>query len=134
MAWFILLVAGLFEIGWGTCLKASEGFTRLWPSVAFLVFTIASLVLLGISLRVLPLGTAYAVWTGVGAVGMVIVGMVWFGEPFDWRRLACVGLIIAGIVGLRLVTPDPDPDPNLHAASPPAPGSSPAPSAPTSSA
>jgi quaternary ammonium compound-resistance protein SugE len=104
MAWIILIVAGLFEIGWGTCLKSAAGFTRLWPTVGFVGFSIASLVLLGISLRTLPLGTAYAVWTGVGAAGMVIAGILLFNEPADWRRIACVALILAGIIGLRLVS------------------------------
>jgi len=105
MAWLILIVAGLFETGWAVGLKASNGFTRPWPSVATVLAMAVSLYLLGVSLRTLPLGTAYTVWTGVGAVGAVALGVVLFGEPADPRRLACVGLIVAGIVGLKLVTP-----------------------------
>ena len=105
MAWFILVVAGLFEVGWAVCLKQSKGFTAIGPSVGFVAFMLASVYLLGVALRALPLGTAYAAWTGVGAVGTVVVGILALGEPADPRRLACVALIVAGIVGLKLVTP-----------------------------
>jgi quaternary ammonium compound-resistance protein SugE len=105
MAWIALVLAGLFEIGWAIGLKASQGFTRLGPSLLTLALMVASLGLLGIALRVLPLGTAYAVWTGIGTVGTAFVGLAFFGEPADAVRLACIGLIVAGIVGLKLVTP-----------------------------
>jgi quaternary ammonium compound-resistance protein SugE len=104
MAWVILLVAGLFEIGWAVGLKQSQGFTRFWPSVFTVVSMAVSLGLLGVALRALPLGTAYAVWTGIGAVGTVVVGIAYFGDPATAGRLACVGLILAGIVGLKVVT------------------------------
>jgi quaternary ammonium compound-resistance protein SugE len=105
-AWLVLLVAGLCEIGWAVGLKYTEGFSRLLPSVATLAAMVLSVVLLGWSLKVLPLGTAYAVWTGVGAVGTAILGMILFGESREALRFACIGLIVAGIVGLKLVTPD----------------------------
>ncbi|WP_422928214.1 quaternary ammonium compound efflux SMR transporter SugE [Singulisphaera sp. PoT] len=105
MAWVVLVIAGLFEIGWAVCLKYTKGFTQLWPTVGFGVFMVASVYLLGVAVKTLPLGTAYTVWTGVGAVGTVIVGMVLLGEPTDIRRLVCLGLIIVGIVGLKLVSP-----------------------------
>ena len=104
MAWVILVLAGLFEIGWAVGLKYTEGFTRLWPSVATLVSMIVSLALLGAALRTLPLGTAYAVWTGIGTVGSVILGMALFGESASVARLLCIGLIVTGIVGLKLTT------------------------------
>ena len=109
MAWIILVVAGLFEVGWAVGLKYSEGFTRLWPSVGTGAALVASMALLGLSLRTLPLGTAYAVWTGIGTVGTAILGIVLFREPATALRLMCVGLIIAGIVGLKLVTPSSPP-------------------------
>lgn len=102
MAWVVLILAGVFEIGWALGLKYSEGFTRLWPSVGTVLSMIVSLALLGLALRSLPLGTAYAVWTGIGAVGTVILGIILFGEPATVARLACAGLIVAGIVGLKL--------------------------------
>jgi quaternary ammonium compound-resistance protein SugE len=105
MAWVVLIVAGIFEVGWAVCLKSARGFTRPWPTVGFVAFTVASLYLLGVALKSLPLGTAYAVWTGVGAIGTVIFGILLLGEPADPRRLACIGLILAGIIGLRLVSP-----------------------------
>ena len=105
MAWFLLLIAGLFEIGWAIGLKYTEGFTRLWPSVFTVVSMIASVVLLGIAMKSLPVGTSYAVWVGVGAVGTAILGIVLFGEPASAGRLASLGLILAGIVGLKLATP-----------------------------
>ncbi len=104
MAWLILILAGLFEIGWAIGLKYTEGFTRLWPSVGTAAAMAISLGLLGLALKTLPLGTAYAVWTGVGAVGTAILGIVLFGEPAQAARLACIGLIVAGIVGLKLVS------------------------------
>jgi quaternary ammonium compound-resistance protein SugE len=105
-AWTILLVAGLCEVGWAVGLKYTEGFTRLWPSLATLAAMVASVALLGWSLKSLPLGTAYAVWTGVGAVGTALLGMALFGESREAARLVSIGLIVAGIVGLKLVTPN----------------------------
>src|SRR3954447_3719071 len=105
MAWAVLFVAGLLEVGWAICLKSAKGFTVFWPSVGFFAFMTGSVCLLGIALRSLPLGTAYAVWTGIGAIGTVVFGILAFGEPADFRRLACIGLILAGIVGLKLVSP-----------------------------
>lgn len=102
MPWLMLLVAGLFEVGWAIGLKYTEGFTRFWPSVGTLVAMVASVGLLGLALRTLPVGTAYAVWTGIGAVGTVMFGIVLLGEPVSVARLVCVGLIVAGIVGLKL--------------------------------
>jgi quaternary ammonium compound-resistance protein SugE len=104
MAWVVLFVAGLFEIGWAVGLKYTEGFTRLWPTVGAGVSMVVSLGLLGVALRTLPLGTAYAIWTGVGTIGTVLLGIALFGESASALRLACVGLILAGIVGLKLVT------------------------------
>jgi quaternary ammonium compound-resistance protein SugE len=102
MPWLMLLVAGLFEVGWAIGLKYTQGFTRFWPSVGTLVAMVASVGLLGLALRTLPVGTAYAVWTGIGAVGTVVFGIVLLGEPVSVARLVCVGLIVAGIVGLKL--------------------------------
>ena len=97
-----LVLAGVFEVGWAIGLKYTAGFTRLWPSVATVAAMGISLGLLGLALRSLPLGTAYAVWTGIGAVGTVALGIVLFQEPATVARLACVGLILAGIVGLKV--------------------------------
>ena len=105
MAWIILIIAGLFEIGWAVGLKFTDGFTRLVPTGLTLMSMIISLGLLGLALRTLPLGTAYAVWTGVGTVGTAILGIALFGEPAQAMRLVCIGLIVAGIVGLKLVSP-----------------------------
>ncbi len=104
MAWFILFIAGLMEIGWAIGLKYTEGFTRLVPSAITLVLMTASVVLLAIALKTLPVGTGYAVWTGIGAVGTAILGIVLFGDPATAARLASIGLIVAGIVGLKLVS------------------------------
>ena len=104
MAWTILFVAGLMEIGWAIGLKYTEGFSRLVPSVLTLACMLASIVLLGLAVKTLPIGTAYAVWTGIGAVGTAILGIILFGDPATGLRLACIGLIVAGIVGLKLVT------------------------------
>jgi len=102
MAWIVLFIAGLFETCWAIGLKYTDGFTRLWPSVGTVVAMIVSVVLLGWSMRTLPVGTAYAVWTGIGAVGTVLLGLVLFDEPATVARLGCVALIVAGIVGLKL--------------------------------
>ena len=104
MAWFTLFVAGLMEIGWAIGLKYTEGFTRLVPSVLTLASMAASMALLGLALKTLPIGTAYAVWTGIGAVGTAFLGIWLFGEPATAMRLLCIGLIVSGIVGLKLVT------------------------------
>ena len=104
MAWTVLVVAGVFEVVWAIGLKYTDGFTRPWPSVGTVVAMIASVVLLAWAMKTLPVGTAYAVWTGIGAVGTVILGIALFGEAATLARLACVGLIVAGIVGLKLVT------------------------------
>ena len=101
MAWIILFLAGLLEIGWAIGLKYTDGFTRLVPTVLTATSMVASVVLLGIAVRTLPLGTAYAVWTGVGMVGTVILGIVLFAEPATAIRLGCISLIIAGIAGLK---------------------------------
>ena len=105
MAWVILVVAGLFETGWAIGLKFTDGFTRLWPTVWTVVAMMISLWLLGLAMKSLPVGTAYAVWVGVGAVGTVLLGIVLLGEPANAARLVSVGLIIAGIVGLKMATP-----------------------------
>ncbi|RYF14722.1 MAG: quaternary ammonium compound efflux SMR transporter SugE [Comamonadaceae bacterium] len=102
MAWTVLVIAGLFEVGWAIGLKYTEGFTRLWPSVGTVAAMVVSVLLLGWAMRTLPVGTAYAVWTGIGAVGTVALGIVLFQEPATVARLACVGLILAGIVGLKV--------------------------------
>ena len=103
MAWLILFAAGLFEIGWAVGLKAAEG--RAWVIAVTIGAMVASVALLYVALRDLPLGTAYAVWTGIGAVGTVICGIVLFGESADAVRLGCIALIVTGIAGLKLVTP-----------------------------
>ena len=105
MAWVILVIAGLFEVGWAIGLKYTEGFTRLWPTVGTVLAMIISLWLLGIAMKSLPVGTAYSIWVGVGAVGTVALGIVLLGEPANATRLISVTLIIAGIVGLKLATP-----------------------------
>lgn len=104
MAWVYLFLAGISEVGWALGLKYTEGFTRLWPSVATVTTMIVSFALLGQALRSLPIGTAYAVWTGIGAIGTAVAGMALFGEPRDALRIACLALIVAGIVGLKLVS------------------------------
>ena len=106
MAWILLFVAGLLEVGWAIGLKYTDGFTRLWPTVGTVTSMVASIVLLGLALKTLPVGTAYAIWTGIGSIGTAILGIVLLGESAAAARLACIGLIVAGIVGLKLVTPD----------------------------
>ena len=102
MAWVVLVIAGLFEVAWAIGLKYTQGFTRLWPSVGTVAAMVISVVLLGWAMRSLPVGTAYAVWTGIGAVGTVLLGIVLFQEPATAARLLCVAMILAGIVGLKL--------------------------------
>jgi len=104
MSWFILVLAGLFEIGWAIGLKYTEGFTRLWPTLGTAGAMAVSLFLLGIAMKSLPVGTAYAVWVGVGAVGTAVLGMVLFGEPANLGRVLSLGLIVAGIIGLKLAS------------------------------
>lgn len=104
MSWIILVIAGLFEIGWAIGLKYTQGFTRLWPTLGTVGAMVISVGLLGVAMRELPVGTAYAVWTGIGAVGNVILGIVLFGDPANAPRLVCVGLIVAGILGLKLTS------------------------------
>lgn len=102
MSWLLLFFAGLFEIAWAIGLKYSEGFTRLWPSVVTIAALVISFALLGLSLRQLPLGTAYAIWTGIGAMGTVVLGILLFGESVSPLRLMSIGLIVLGIIGLKL--------------------------------
>jgi quaternary ammonium compound-resistance protein SugE len=109
MAWVVLVVAGVFEIGWAVGLKYSEGFTRLWPTVWTAAALVASLCLLALALRTLPLGTAYAVWTGIGSVGTAVLGIVLFREPATAMRLVCIALIVSGILGLKLAAPSSPP-------------------------
>ncbi|HMM72069.1 MAG TPA: quaternary ammonium compound efflux SMR transporter SugE [Rhodocyclaceae bacterium] len=104
MPWLLLIIAGLLEVGWAIGLKYTEGFTRMWPSVLTVGAMVLSVVLLGVAMKSLPVGTSYAVWVGVGAVGTAILGMVLFGEPATAGRLASLGLIVAGIVGLKLAS------------------------------
>ena len=104
MVWGVLFLAGLFEIGWAGGLKYTEGFTRPWPTVGTVLAMVTSVVLLGWALKHLPVGTAYAIWTGIGAVGTAIAGIVLLGESASPARLACIGLIAVGIVGLKMVS------------------------------
>lgn len=106
MAWVYLLIAGLLEVAWAVGLKYSAGFTRLWPTVATVTTMIASMVLLAQAVRTLPIGTAYALWTGIGAAGTAILGILLFGESRELGRLLCILLIVAGIVGLKLASTD----------------------------
>lgn len=105
MAWVALFFAGLFEIGWAIGLKYTEGFSRLWPSLGTVAAMAASFFLLAVALKSLPLGTAYAIWTGIGTVGTVILGIILFNEAADVLRIACIAMIVAGIAGLKLITP-----------------------------
>jgi quaternary ammonium compound-resistance protein SugE len=104
-AWLALVLAGCLEIGWALGLKFSDGFTRFWPSVATVAAIVLSFGMIGISLKSIPFGTVYALWTGIGAAGTMILGMVMFSEPADAFRIICLALIIAGMVGLRFATP-----------------------------
>jgi quaternary ammonium compound-resistance protein SugE len=103
MAWIYLFIAGLFEIGWAIGLKYTHGFTRLMPTMLTLASMTVSLGMLGLALKTLPIGTAYAIWTGIGTVGTAALGILLFGEAATAMRLACIGLIVSGIVGLKLV-------------------------------
>jgi quaternary ammonium compound-resistance protein SugE len=103
-AWIALLLAGLLEVVWALTLKSSDGLTRFWPTLALLSATILSFALLAFSLKSVPLGTAYALWTGIGAAGTMIVGMLWFGESADAIRIGCLSLIVAGMIGLELAS------------------------------
>jgi quaternary ammonium compound-resistance protein SugE len=105
MAWLFLLAAGLLEVGWAMGLKYTAGFTRLVPTVWTLTSMLGSIVLLGLSLKALPLGTAYAIWTGIGTIGTVALGIALLGESASLLRLGCIALIVIGIVGLKLVSP-----------------------------
>ena len=105
MNWAILILAGIFEIGWAVGLKYTDGFTRLWPTLGTVGAMVMSIALLGIAMKSLPMGTAYAVWVGVGAVGTAILGIVLLGEPANAGRLISLAVIIVGIVGLKLATP-----------------------------
>jgi quaternary ammonium compound-resistance protein SugE len=105
MAWALLVAAGILEIGWAIGLKYTEGFTRLWPSVWTIAAMVVSMYLLALAARTLPIGTAYAVWVGIGAAGAMILGMALLGEPRTIARIACVGLILAGVIGLKLLEP-----------------------------
>ena len=105
MAWTCLVIAGLLEIGWAVGLKYTEGFSKLWPSVATGIAMIASFALLSYALKTIPIGTGYAVWTGIGAAGTAIVGMIYLGEPREVLRVLCIVLIIAGVVGLKFASP-----------------------------
>ena len=104
MSWFYLLLAGMTEIGWAMCLKSTDGWTRLWPSVLTAALMVVSFTFLSFALKTLPIGTAYAVWTGIGAAGTAIAGMVFSGESRDPLRLACIGLIVAGVAGLKALS------------------------------
>ncbi|MDH4481486.1 MAG: quaternary ammonium compound efflux SMR transporter SugE [Rhodoferax sp.] len=105
MPWVLLMIAGLLEVGWAIGLKYTEGFTKFWPSVLTLAAMTGSVLLLGIAMKSLPVGTSYAVWVGVGAIGTAILGIVLFGESANAGRLISLGLILAGIIGLKLATP-----------------------------
>jgi quaternary ammonium compound-resistance protein SugE len=102
MAWLILVVAGLMEMAWAVLLKQSHGFTRVGPTIGFFVTLLLSMFLLAQSLRTLPVGTAYAVWTGIGAAGTAIAGMIWLGESRDPLKIVSLALLLLGIIGLRL--------------------------------
>ena len=106
MAWMLLVIAGLFEIGWATGLKYTEGFSRPWPSIWTAAAMVASLWLLAVALKSIPVGTAYAVWTGIGAAGTAVMGILLFGESRELLRLLCILVIVAGIMGLKLASPD----------------------------
>ena len=103
MPWFILFIAGLFEVAWAVGIKYTEDWTRFWPAAFTVVAMIASFYLLSVALRHIPMGTAYAVWTGIGTIGTVVYGIIFFKEPADILRMVCILLIICGIIGLRIL-------------------------------
>jgi quaternary ammonium compound-resistance protein SugE len=107
MDWIYLFIAAMFEMGWAIGLKYTEGFTRLWPSVLTILGTIASFFFLSVAVKNLPIGTAYAVWTGIGTVGTVLFGIIFLGEPKDLTRVVCILLIVAGIIGLKMSSSSP---------------------------
>lgn len=102
MPWILLITAGIFEIAWAVGLKFTDGFTRLWPTVGTVAALVVSITLLGFAAKTLPIGTAYAVWTGIGAAGTVIAGMVFLGDPATAARLVCAALILIGVIGLKM--------------------------------
>lgn len=104
MGWVFLIVAGVFEVVWAVSLKQTDGFTKLWPSVITLTAMWVSFGCLSYALKTIPMGNAYAIWTGIGAVGVAIIGIVWFNEAVDLKRIACIGLIVAGILGLKFMS------------------------------
>ncbi len=105
MAWIYLIIAGILEIGWAIGLKYTDGFSRLWPSVGTICAMIASFSLLAVALKTIPVGTGYAVWTGIGAAGTAVLGMIFLGEPRELPRMLCLMLIVGGVVGLKFVSP-----------------------------
>ena len=105
MKWVYLVIAGIFEVGWAIGLKYSQGFTKTMPSILTLIGMVASFYFLSLSIKNLPIGTAYAIWTGIGTVGTVILGIILFKEPFDTIRMICIILIVSGIIGLKLTSP-----------------------------
>jgi quaternary ammonium compound-resistance protein SugE len=105
MPWILLFLAGLLEVGWAIGLKYTDGFSRLWPTLGTVAAMVGSVALLGLAMKHLPVGTAYAVWTGIGSVGTVVLGILLLDEPASATRLVCLGLILAGIVGLKVFTP-----------------------------
>jgi quaternary ammonium compound-resistance protein SugE len=105
MAWFYLFIAGLFEIGWAIGLKYTEGFSKLWPSVATIAAMIVSFELLGLAVKTIPIGTAYAVWTSIGAVGTTVLGIIFLGESRDVLRILFIVVIVTGVIGLKIVSP-----------------------------
>ena len=106
MSWIYLLIAGITEVAWAIGLKQSEGWTRLWPSVITGILMVVSFAFLSLALKTLPIGTAYAVWTGIGAAGTALAGIFFFGEPRDLLRVLCIALIVSGVIGLKVLTPD----------------------------
>jgi len=106
MSWVYLIIAGIFEFGWAVGLKYTNGFTRLWPSIATVALMISSFFLLSVALKTIPVGTGYPIWTGIGAAGTAIFGIVFFGESRETGRIVCILLIISGIIGLKVFTKD----------------------------
>ncbi|HIZ77617.1 MAG TPA: multidrug efflux SMR transporter [Firmicutes bacterium] len=104
MAWFLVIIAGMFEVGWASTLKLTEGFTRLWPSLLNLCLMALSVYCISTAVKSLPIGTAYAVWTGIGAIGAVVVGIIFYKDPISLLRLLFLGLIVVGIIGLNITS------------------------------